>query len=220
MLSSFSSAFWFGKFPGSGSAPITGSFDTGTAVAWTDNTYFDTYISQSGVTTSDVTGSNGMTYQLFYAHQAITIPSDGINRVGLNTYSTQVLSAKPIRFAQSTLSNSISSFSADILICSNNSTSSPGLFIEQPVSSLISVPANTYFVVGIGTIFFRTLKTQTTNRTAFVGSTPIVTVLPINWWASQSNVFTSGLPTELGGARTFTEKFTNKVAMISLKIKL
>ena len=206
---------------GSAPAPNPVAPDIGTEVSWTDDTYFDSFTSQSGITVADVTGSNGLTWQLYYAHQAITIPADATNRIGVNTFSTQTAAPKPIRFVSGSNNSLISGFGGEkSLVGTNNLSSTPGGFVEQACNSATTIAAGTYFIVGIGTIFFRTLKTQTTNRTAMLNGNPVVTVLPTNWWSSQLNVQTSGFPTELGGTRTPTEKFTDKVVMLSIKFKL
>ena len=204
--------------PGPGPDPGPNVPQLGTEVAWSDNTYFDFWTSQSGVTTTDVTGSNGLTYQLCYAHKTISIPSDGVNRIGVNTFTTQTAAPKPIRFVSGSNNSQISNFGGEkSLVGLNSIDSAPGKFIEQPCSSATTIQAGSYFIIGIGAIFFRTMKTVTTNRTAMLGGEPVVTVIPTNWWSSQANVQTSGFPTELGGTRTPTQKFTDKVLVMSIK---
>lgn len=195
--------------------------DIGTQVAWADDTYFDSYTSQSGISTADVTGSNSLTWQLYYAHQTISIPADAVNRIGLNTFSTQVASFKPIRFASGTNDSQITSFGGEkSLVGSNNLSSSPGAFVEQACNSATTIAAGSYFIIGVGAIFYRTLKTQTSNRTAMLNGNPVVTVLPTNWWATQGNYYSTGFPTVLGGTRTPSENYTDKVVMLSIKFKL
>lgn len=205
----------------SGGGGAAGAPVLGTEVAWTDNTYFDAWTSQSGVTTTDVTGSNGLTWQLYYAHKTITIDADGVNRLGVNTFSTQTASPKPIRYVSGSNNSTIGGFGGEkSLVGTNTLSSTPGGFVEQACNSATTIAAGTYFIIGIGTIFFRTMKTVTTNRTAMLNGEPVVTVIPTNWWSSQSNVQTSGFPVELGGTRAPTEKFTNKVLVMSVKFKV
>ena len=221
---SFFGGFGTGIFvlsTGSAPAPDPLAPDVGTEVDWSDNTYFDSFTSQSGITTADVTGSNGFTWQLYYAHQSIKISADGVSRIGVNTFSNQTASPKPIRFVSGSNNSLISGFGGEkSLVATNTLSSTAGGFVEQACNSATTIAAGSYFIIGIGAIFFRTLKTQAANRTAMLSGSPVVTVLPTNWWSSQANVQTSGFPTELGGTRTPTQKFTDKVVMLSIKFEL
>lgn len=192
----------------------------GTVVAWTDNTYFDSYTSQSGVTTSDGTYTNNLCWQLYYAHQALTIPAgDGVNRLGI---CTTINGSNTIswRISVSTANDTLGSFAADTQFATQSFTYSAGGFNQQTAATAVSIPANRYFLIGVTNgPYYRATKLLANSRTAYVGSTPYVTVFNTFYQGGWPSGPTTGIPTDLGGAATFT-KYTDRVSVTSVKFKI
>lgn len=199
---------------GAGADPFNG-----TVVAWTDNTYFDSYTSQSGVTTSDGTDTNNLCWQLYFAHQALTIPADGVNRVAIDTYRAGS-NTITWRAAISTVDNTLGSFATDTQFATQGFSYTAGGFNEQPADSAISIPANRYFLLGVTAgPYYRATKLLANSRTAYIGSTPYITVFNTFYQSGWPTGPASGIPTDLGGAATFT-KFTDRVSVTSVKFKI
>ena len=77
-----------------------------------------------------------------------------------------------------------------------------------------------YFLIGVvGGPFYRTEKLLAANRTAWISGTPYVTVFNTYYRGAWPTGPTSGIPTDLGGAATFT-KFTDRVGVTSIKFKI
>ena len=204
-----------------GPSPIPPNPDpfNGTVVAWTDNTYFDSYTSQSGVTTSDGTDTNNLCWQLYFAHQALTIPADGVNRLGIDTYRSGS-NTVTWRYAISSVDNTLGSFNADAQFAAQSFSYSAGGFNEQAADTGISIPANRYFLIGVVSgPYYRATKLLANNRTAYIGSTPYVTVFNTFYQSAWPSGPTTGIPTDLGGAATFT-KHTDRVSVTSVKFKI
>lgn len=195
------------------------SIELGTTVSWADNTYFDSYTSQSGVTTSDGSNTNNLCWQLYYAHQALTIPADGVNRVGINTY---IGGSNTVnwRYAISQSDDTLGNFGSDAQFANQSFSYTAGGFNEQAADSSVSIPANRYFLIGVVSgPFYRATKILADNRTAYIGTTPYVTVFNTFYQGGWPTGPTTGIPTDLGGASSFT-KFTDRVSVTSIKFKL
>ena len=222
MFGGFSSSFKLGRRgPTSPYSEILPDTTGTTEVTWADDTYFDFYSSQTS-TTTDILGSNqNRTLQLCFAHQALTIPFDATNRLAVGTYSTQVSSPKRT-FAAIGIADNIQRFPATTTFITNDATSgktsSQGAFVEYPVGSLVSIPANRWFLIGHSIIPFRAARSMAAPRTATIGGTYYFTVFPIIYlYSSQSEGRT---PAELGGfARPFL-KYTGYTNVMSVKFKL
>lgn len=226
MFGSFNGSFKFGRRKKIASVSAFGLLDISgsTNVAWTDDTYFDNWTSQSGVTTSDATlsGSNDTNYQLYYAHQSVQIVKDGTNKIGWNTWSTQTASTRNWWYAISS-SDSLTSFgsTATALTVSTSLTSSPGAFRESAIStSTLTIPANRYFIIGCYANWFRTIKDLAAPRTAYLNGNPVVTVINQIYYGPNTGIANGGVPTALGGAKTNTTLRTGKVFVESIKFKL
>lgn len=194
-------------------------FDYGTTVTWTDNTYFDSFTSQSGVTTTDGTDTNNLCWQLYYAHQALTIPADAVNRLGINTWrsGSNVINW---RYAISTVDETLGSFAADAQFANQSFSYTAGGFNEQAADSSVTIPANRYFLIGVvGGPYYRATKLLASNRTAYIGGTPYVTVFNTFYQSGWPSGPTTGIPTDLGGSATFT-KHTDRVSVTSIKFKV
>ena len=173
----------------------------GTQVAWTSNTYFDSFSSQSGVTTTDAVPTNNMVWQMFYAHKAITIPADGISRLGINTYQSGNNSIV-WWISKSSSTNTVGSFSTPAQISAQTLYNySAGGFNQAVANSAASIPANTYFIVGVTAgPYYRSIKASG-NRTATIAGENVVTSIntvflgPFGSPSGPSN----GVPTALGG---------------------
>lgn len=192
--------------------------DRGTDVPWTNLSYFNSWTSQSGVTTSDFPtantaglsssyNTNNLVWQLMYAWQAITIPVLSLGWGVATTVSGT--NSSNLRYSLSSVNYTIGSFGADTLIGVNTSSSyTAGGFFNGQVSSARSIPANRYFLLGITAgPFYRSFKALAANRTATISGNPVVTVINKFWWPGWPSGATSGIPTQLGGsAGGYTEQ--------------
>jgi len=189
------------------SSPVLGP-DQGTTVPWTSGTYFNSWTSQSGVTTSDLAyNTNNLVWQLLYAWQAITIPV--LNPAWGIATTANGSNTSNLRYSLSSVDATIGSFGADAQIGTNNLGSyTAGGFFEGRVTSSRSIPANRYFLLGItGGPFYRSFKTLAANRTATIGGNPVFTVINKFWWPGWPSGPTTGVPTQLGGATAgYTEQ--------------
>lgn len=222
MFGNFSKSFGYGKrgitAPYTETSPdISGT----TNVSWTDNTYFDFWTSQTA-TSTDIMGSNqNRAFQLCYAHQAVTVSRDSVNRLAVGTYSTQVSSPKRWWFAVGVAPNvlrvaSSQSFFTDD--ATSNKTSSSGAFVEVPTGQSMSVPANTYFIVGHSIIPFRAVRTLAAPRTAQISGSNVVTCFPtIYLFGSQSE---SRTPLHLGGLGRPSIVYDGYSHVMSIKFRL
>jgi hypothetical protein len=193
----------------------------GTEVAWTSGTYFDSWTSQSGVTTEDAPGTpytNYLCWQMFYAHVAVKI-SATTQRAGVATMinGTNVIA---IRTAVASVNNTQSGFTGETQRASQAFSYTAGGFNQLTFSSQLSVAANRYFLIGVTSgPYYRTFKTLNANRTAVVGgTTAVVTAINKTWWGAHGSGPTTGIPTQLGGSSTFTE-WSNIIPVTSFKFE-
>lgn len=210
------------KWPASG--PVSGdpALSLGTEVAWTSGTYFNSWTSQSGVTTEDAPGdpsTNRLCWQMFYAHVPIRI-SVGSQRAGVATRinGTNTIT---IRTALASVANTQSGFTGETNRATASFSYAAGGFNQLSFTSQFSVPANRYFLIGVvDGPFYRTFKTLTANRTAVVsGTTAVVTAINKTWWGAWPSGPTTGIPTQLGGSATFTE-WSNIIPVTSYKFEV
>lgn len=222
MFSSFTGSFNFGKrHTPAVAAPSTptGAPAQGTIVTWSDNTYFDSYTSQSGVLDSDGISTNRLCWQVYYSRRALTIPADGVNRLGVNTWRSGSNTIN-WRYAISTVDDTLGSFATDVQFANQSYSYTAGGFNEQAADSAVTIPANRYFLLGIqGGPYYRTAKLLGANRTAYIFSFPVVTVLNTYYEGAWPSGPDSGIPTQLGGSATFTE-YTDRVSVTSVKFKI
>lgn len=205
----------------SGGPDISGN----TQVAWTDDTYFSAFTSQSGSTTYPNTpisfyGSNNTSFSLWYAHKALSIPADAVNRVAFNPHSTQTTTTRRWYIAVSSADSLTSFGSTSTNFATHTGALTGGVLAETTATSAVSIPANRYFVLGAYSIYFRNVKALTPARTAYLNSEPVVTALNQIYWAPQANITMGGVPNQLGGARTDNTLYTGLVFMDSVKFKL
>lgn len=216
MFSTFSSKFNFGRFvPAAASG---GSIDTGTAVAWTSATYFDSFTSQNGITTSNLSPTNNMCWQIYYAHRAMTIAA-AANSIGLNTYLNGTNSWTWYA-SVSTVNDNSGSFPSESSIASTVGSVgyTAGGFSQQTVSSLVTIPANRYFLIGInGGPYYKTFRTLAANRTAQISGVSYVTAFNRVFYGPHGSGPTSGIPSQLGGARTGYTEYNGYVPVWSVK---
>lgn len=189
----------------------------GTAVEWTSGTYFDAYSSQSGITTTDLTPTNNMCWQLFFAWKPLSI-NTGATNVGLNTY--RFGSNSWTWYASVSSSDyTIGSFPVQSAFTSNLSFSyTTGGFFEHTPTTKVTIPANRYFMIGTqGGPYYKTFKSLAENRTAQISGVNYVTainrVLFSNWSGGPSN----GIPTQVGGATSGFTDNTGYMHLISIK---
>lgn len=193
---------------------------TGTAVAWTNDTYFDMYSSQSGVLSSDQANTSSLVWQVFFANAPLTIPADGVNRYGWQAYGNGS-NAVNYRIAISSVDNTLGSFAADTQISSAATTSySAGVFKEQVGTASVTIPAKRYFLIGIvGGPFTRTIKSLAANRTAQVGGVNYVTALNTVYFASHASSITTGIPSAIGGNVSGFSTLNGYASVMSIKFK-
>lgn len=222
MFGAFSKSFGLGRRGVTAPYTITTpDISTTSNIAWTDNTYFDFWTSQTS-TTTDILGSvQNRCFQLCYAHQAIIISNDGVNRLAVGTYSTQVASPKRWWYAVGVAPNiqrvgvTHSGLSSD---STSNLTSSSGAFVQHPAGATMTVPANTWFIVGHSIIPFRAVRSLANPRTAQVSGADVITVFPtIYEYGSQSETRS---PMQLGGYGRTTRTWQGYSHVLSMKFRL
>ncbi len=201
-------------------APINASHaaapSVGTTVAWSSGSYFDAYSAQSGITTSDLSATNDLVWQLYYAHAPLTIAADGVNRLGFNTYAGGSNSWN-YRVAISTVDDTLGSFGPDTAFASGSSGYTAGGFNQNAATTVVNIPARRYFIIGIHTgAYYRTFKTSASNRSAQIGSLTYLTALNTIYYAPHANSVFSGVPTALGGSSTAFTTYNGYVAMYSI----
>lgn len=210
------------------SVAISSPVSLGSEIAWSSNTYFDLGPVQASATsdlpTTGLPGSqnqgwrsNNLLWCVLYAHQSLNLTADATNRwgyVSLITGSNNI----GLRYAVSTQDNTLGNFGTDTQIgniISNSYTG--GTLFERVINSSRTIPANRYFLLGIvGGPFSKVFKSLAGNRTAMSGGQPVVTVLNRFYWGGWTTGPTSGIPTQLGGNTTFTEKL-DYVPLLSFK---
>lgn len=216
MFSSFSSQFNLGRFVPPVAA--TSSVDIGTAVAWTSATYFDSFTSQSGITTSNLSPTNSMCWQIYYAHKAMTIAA-AANSIGLNTYLNGSNSWTWYT-SVSTVNDNSGSFPSESSFATTGGVVgyTAGGFSQQTVSSLVTIPANRYFLIGhVAGPYYRTFRTLAANRTAQISGVSHVTAFNRVFYGPHGSGPTSGIPSQLGGARTGYTEYNGYVPVWSIK---
>jgi len=203
--------------------PVSGdpSLSLGTQVAWTSGTYFDSWTSQSGVTTEDAPGTpytNNLCWQMFYSHVALKI-SATTQRAGVATMINGSNTIR-IRAAIASANNSQTGFTSEAQYASASFSYTAGGFNQLTFTSQLSIPANRYFLLGVvAGPYYRTFKTLAANRTAVVGgTTAVVTAINKTWWGAWPSGPITGIPTQLGGSSTFTE-WSNIIPVTSYKFE-
>lgn len=192
---------------------------TGTAVTWTNDTFFNAYTSQSGVTTSDKNPTNSLVWQPFYSHAPLTIPADGVSRLGINTYQSGS-NTVTYRIAISTADDTPGSFGAEQQFSSQSFSYSAGGFNQQTVSTGVTIPANRYFLIGVyNGPYYRAIKSLAANRTAQISGVNYVTALNTVFYVPHGSSVYSGIPIDLGGSSSSFTTYTGFVSVISVKFK-
>ena len=153
---------------------LTGTTD----VAWTDDTFFNFYSSQTSSTTDILASNQNQTYVLCYAHREIRLLADVINRAGVGTYSTQTSSPKIHRIIIANGPNSLRFPQSNTGIASYSASSSSNAFVQGVVSDSQTIPANTYFLIGIRQIAFAANRSLAASRSATQGGNRVFTVFP------------------------------------------
>lgn len=190
--------------------------DIGTAVAWTLGTYFDTYTSQSGVTTNDLANTNNMCWQLFYAWKDLTI-SAAANTTAINT-TTNGTNTVAFRRSVGNVSDAARYFPAETTISSASTTYAAGGFNQYTTTVATSISAGKYFLIGVTSgPFYRSFKALAANRTAQVSGESYFTAINKVWHGGWPSGPTSGIPTQLGGTTTGFTQYDGYVPVLSVK---
>lgn len=214
----------------SGGSPTSGdpSLSLGTEVAWTTNTYFNAWTSQTSAT-SDLATSGGpglagyntnqLCWAVFYAHKSIKLTADAVQRWGYVPHSGGSNSVG-LRYAVSKANNTLGNFGVDSIIATITSNSyTSGSFFGRTITTTTTIPANRYFLLGmVGGPYYRIFKSLAANRTAVSGGEAIVSTLNQFYWGSWPSGPTTGIPTQLGGSSTFTA-VTGYVPLLSYRFE-
>lgn len=213
--------------PVSGDATLT----LGTLVDWTSNTYFYTANAtrvQSGSGTPDyIYDTNNMLWQLFYAHRSIRLPV-GSNRWGPIARQNGTNSFD-LYAAVSSENNTIGKFNSnvDVLIGDifGNSNYLANTLYQSPITTAITIPANRYFLLGIGGEagggpFYKNYRRSANNFTAVNGGNAIVTVLNEVYVGPWPTGPTRGIPRQLGGNVTTYLKFAGNLYYSAFKFEI
>ncbi len=192
---------------------------TGTSVSWTNDTYFNSFTSQSNVLNSDLTDTNSLVWQLFYAHAPLSLPVDGVLRVGINTYQSGNNTVQ-WRVAISSSENTIGNFGLDSQFAQGSYSYSTGGFNQATIATAVSIPARRYFLIGVNAgPYYRSFKQLASNRSAQINSLNYVTALNTIYYASHASSVNSGVPVALGGASNSFTTYSGYVPVISIKFK-
>lgn len=188
----------------------------GTAVAWSLGTYFDSYTSQSGVTTNDLANTNNMCWQLFYAWKDLTI-SAAANTTAINTAAN---GSNTVTFRRSVgnVSDAALYFPAETTISNSLTNYVAGGFNQYTTTVATSIPAGRYFLIGVTSgPFYRSFKTLAANRTAQVSGESYFTAINKVWHGGWPSGPTTGIPTQLGGTTTGYTQYDGYVPVLSVK---
>jgi hypothetical protein len=191
---------------------------TGSTFPYTLGTFFDVFTQQSGVTSSIGISSNNGCWQMFYAHQQITIYS-GSNNIGLVPFSSGNNSWLWY-IASGSTTNSTASWSAVSQIAPSRPTSAyvGGQLTTSSINVTRTIPANTYFLImNTGGPFYRTIRPLSESRVGTVNGSPYVTAINrvcIGQWPAGG---TTTIPTQFGGSGTGYNEYTSSVHVMSIK---
>ena len=182
----------------SSSGSVTGG--TGTLVSYTTGTFFDAYSSQAGVTSTDAFNTNNGCWQLYYAHQTVTI-STGTNNIGLNPH-TSGTNSWTWYYAISNSTNTIGNWGSVTALSGTRSGGyTGGVLSTTNITANVTIPAGTYFLIAnSGGPYYRTVKTLADNRTATVSGNPYVTAINQVCLGNWPSGGTTTIPTQFGGS--------------------
>jgi hypothetical protein len=156
-----------------------------------------------------------MCWQLFYAHTTLTIAT-GLN-VGMNTY-TNGTNTITWYHSISTSDNTIGDFPSETLFANTSGLYTQGGLKEANVSSMVSIPANRYFLIGIvNGPYYRTFKSLINNRTAQISSVNKVTAVNKVLYGPWPSGPSSGIPTQVGGLQAGYVEYNNMMSVVSIK---
>lgn len=174
---------------------------------YTRNTFWNLgpNFQQSGITYTDTPSNFGgpfITWQLCYAWQSTSVTDQmGMNNWKMSMFATN----RPLFiFAMAQQPNDLSTITPNQLMgYSNFQTNLGSGWYLTPEIALASptIPANTYFMVGIGAFEGTTTYTRSTNSTALVSGQPFVTVTNMIFY-SLTTGSPNGTPTQVGGTAT------------------
>lgn len=192
----------------------------GNGIAWTDDTYFDSYSSRSGLSNSDFAWTSSLVWQLYYSWAPLSIPADGVMRLGFAAASS-ASDTVSFKISISTVDDTLGSFGPETTIGSRNITYSQGGFSEQQATTAVNIPAKRWFLIGIyNGPYYRSIKPLSLPRTAQINGVNYITVNPGVFYAPNTPVVTSGIPTLVGGSSSaFTVDFSY-VQVMSIKFKV
>lgn len=188
-----------------------------TDVAWTDDTYFNFWTSQTTGATDILSTNQNQTWVLCYAHQGIRLLADSVQRVGFGTYSTQTSSPKICSVIVGTEDNNLRLPTTATIITSGSSISSANLLVPQTISEAQTIPANRYFLIGTRQMAFHANRALAAPRSAVHNNQRILSVFPtIYRMGGQTDTRT---PVQFGGFGAPISVWPGYVPLISLRMK-
>ncbi len=196
---------------------IVSSGPTGDTFDYTVGNFFDAYTQQSGVTTTNGINTNNGAWQLFYAHQSVTL-SVGTGNIGLVPH-TGGTNSWTWYYTVSTVANTIGSWNTPSAFTNTRSgTYTAGTLTTSNITTAKTVPAGYYFLLSnTGGPFYRTIKTLASSRTGTVSGSPYVTVVNrvcLGTWPSGG---TTTVPSQFGGSGSGYTEYSGAVHVMSVK---
>lgn len=154
------------------------------------------------MTTTDAFPTNNGCFQLYYAHQNLSI-SSGTSKIALNPYTSGTNTWSWV-YAISNSTDTIGDWgSSNPLTSSRSGSYISGVLSYSNITSTVNIPANTYFLIGnSGGPYFRTVKLLAESRTAFVSGNPYVTAINKVCLGNWPSGGTTAVPTQFGGLGT------------------
>lgn len=192
----------------SAAASVANPIPTADSVAWTSGDLFDAW-SASTSTSSDLGASNGLDWQVFFAHQSLSIASGIPEAYGIGT-RTSGINSWVWYAAVSSSAATLGAFGTPLEVgrnatSGNTSYTSGGLNLG-PSTGTLTVPAGRYFLIGLyGGPFYRAARTAADPRTGETSGSPAVTAVNVVYRRT-ANPQSIEVPSQLGGGGSgFTE---------------
>lgn len=158
-----------------------------------------------------------MCYQLCFAWQPLTIFNNA-STVGINTYQAGTNTWTWYK-SVATAPYQLGALPAETAFTASGGGSyTAGGFTQSTVTSQVSIPANTYFLIGVsGGPYYRSFYQIGANRTATIGGNPYVTVINRVFYGSWATGPASGIPNQIGGATSGYTDLSGYSMVVSVK---
>ena len=190
----------------------------GTLVSWTDDTFFDTYSSGSGVTTTDLPDTNSLTWQMFYSYAPLRLSVD-TNRLGVNTWRSGSNTWK-WRVAISSADDTIGSWGTETDFATGSASYTAGGVTQNAITTQVNIPSNRYFLIGIyNGPYYKSYKQLNANRTAQISGVNYFTSISNIYHAAHGSGVLSGIPSAIGGNSSSFTTYANYSLVSTIKFK-